>query len=50
MKFEEKILVMCLSGLIKKECHDEQAKCLNAIKNQYGGRIAGYIKDYLDAV
>ncbi len=50
MKFHEKIVVMCLTGMIRNERAEEQANCLNAIQHHYGKRIAQLVESSLEEI
>lgn len=47
MSPEEKIITMCLAGIISKERGPEREACMKAIRVNYGSRIAGLVVDHL---
>ncbi len=47
MKPEEKIISMCLFGLICRESKTEQDRCLEVIQAKFGSRIASLVEGYI---
>ncbi len=47
MNPEEKIISMCLFGLICRECKTEQDRCLEVIQSKFGSRIASIVEGYI---
>ena len=47
MTTEEKIISMCLFGIIRRENEVEQERCLKSIRSSYGRRIANIVNSYL---
>lgn len=47
MKVDNEIVSKCLYGFIQNETLEEQKRCLNAIKVNYGKIIAGIVENFL---
>ncbi len=47
MKADDKIVSMCLSGMIAMAVKDDRQKCLQKIKDVYGAKIFRYVKEAL---
>jgi len=48
MKPEDKIVTMCLYGMIKNEAGHEQSRCIETIRSSYGTHIADVIQNYIE--
>ena len=49
MNPEEKIVSLCLAGIVGREKGAEREACIKAIRTHYGKRIAGFVEAHLQS-